>query len=122
MVGASLMLEDRREPVAATATGRYVNTVNLVNPQISLDPIPDLAGESPDGKLFYIAARGPLPLSGDQHASTGTTPGVLVLELLQDGRTGAVRGLARISNIDAGKVERADADGIRVRMPGFRGK
>jgi hypothetical protein len=106
--------------VYRSETGRYVGTVNLVDPQISLDPTPDLAGESPDGKFFYIAARGPLPLSGDPHASTGSTPGVLVLELLRDGRTGAVRGLARISNIDAANVERADAHGIRVRRLGFR--
>ena len=96
-------------------TGRYVETVNLVDPQVSLDPTPDLAGQSPDGRFFYIAARGPLPLSGDPHASTGSTPGLLVLELLKQGRTGAVRGLARITNKDAGGVERADAHGIRVR-------
>lgn len=103
-------------------SGRHVSTVNLVDPKISLDPRPDLAGESPDGKFFYIAARGPLPLSGDPHASTGSTPGVLVVELLKDGRTGAVRGLARIRNIDAGQDERADAHGIRVRTLGFHGK
>lgn len=96
-------------------SGRYVSTLNLADPNISLDPTPDLAGESPDGRFLYVAARGPLPLSGDPHASTGSTPGVLVLELLRDGRTGAVRGLARISNVDAGGVERADAHGIRVR-------
>ncbi len=96
-------------------TGRYVDTLNLADPKISLDPTPDLAGESPDGRFFYIAARGPLPLSGDPHASTGSTPGLLVLELLKQGRTGAIRGIARITNKDAGGVERADAHGIRVR-------
>jgi hypothetical protein len=45
---------------------------------------------------------------------------MLVLEVLKDGRTGAVRGLARISNIDAGNVERADAHGIRVRRKRLR--
>ena len=98
-----------------TDTGRYVDTLNLADPKISLDPTPDLAGESPDGRFFYIAARGPLPLSGDPHASTGSTPGLLVLELLKQGRTGAVRGIAPITNKDAGGIERADAHGIRVR-------
>jgi hypothetical protein len=97
------------------ASGHIVTTLNLADPAISKDPTPDLAGESPDGRFFYVAARGPLPLSGDPHASTGSTPGVLVIELLQGGRSGAVRGLARISNVDAGGVERADAHGIRVR-------
>lgn len=51
----------------------------------------------------------------DPHASTGSTPGLLVLELLQDGGDVAVRGVAPISNIGAGGVERADTHGIRVR-------
>lgn len=95
-------------------TGAYEGTLNLVSPY-SADPTPDLAGESPDGKYFYASLRGPNPLSGDPHASTGTTPGLLVVELLEDGRTGAVRGIARITNVDAAGVERADAHGIRVR-------
>jgi hypothetical protein len=96
-------------------TGAYVKTENLVSP-FSADPTPDLAGEAPDGKYVYLSLRGPLPLSGDPHASTGLTPGLLVVELLQDGRDVAVRGLAPISNIDAGGAERADGHGIRVRQ------
>lgn len=95
-------------------SGDYVKTESLVSP-FSADPTPDLAGEAPDGKYVYLSLRGPLPLSGDPHASTGSTPGLLVLEILKDGRDVAVRGLARISNIDAGGVERADGHGIRVR-------
>lgn len=102
--------------VYRASTGAYLRTLNLADPDISADPTPDLADTAPDGRFIYIAARGPLPLSGDPHASTGSTPGLLVLELLQDGRTGAVRGLARITNVDTGGVERADAHGIRVRL------
>ena len=102
--------------VYRASTGAYLRTLNLADPDISSDPTPDLADTAPDGRFIYIAARGPLPLSGDPHASTGSTPGLLVLELLQDGRTGAVRGLARVTNVDAGGVERADAHGIRVRL------
>jgi hypothetical protein len=96
------------------ASGAYVKTENLVS-SFSADPTPDLAGEAPDGKYVYLSLRGPNPLSGDPHASTGSAPGLLVVELLQDGRDVAVRGFAPISNVDAGGVQRADAHGIRVR-------
>jgi hypothetical protein len=96
------------------ASGEYEKTESLVSP-FSADPTPDLAGEAPDGKYVYLSLRGPLPLSGDPHASTGSTPGLLVVELRQDGRDMAVRGLAPISNIDAGGAQRADGHGIRVR-------
>jgi hypothetical protein len=100
--------------IYAAASGDHVKTESLVS-NFSADPTPDLASEAPDGKYLYLSLRGPLPLSGDPHASTGSTPGLLVLELLQDGRDVAVRGIAPISNIDAGGVERADGHGIRVR-------
>ncbi len=96
-------------------SGHHVATMNLADPDLSADPTPDLAGESPDGNFFYVSLRGPNPLSGDPHASTGSTPGLMVLEVLEGGRFGAVRGIARINNVDAGGVQRADAHGIRVR-------
>ena len=64
---------------------------------------------------MHASLRGPNPLSGDPHASLGTTPGLMVIEVMKDGRDLAVRGIARISNVDAGGVERADGHGIRVR-------
>lgn len=96
------------------ATAAFVKTENLVS-TFSGDPTVDLAGQAPDGKYVYASTRGPNPLSGDPHASTGSTPGLMVIELLQDGRDVAVRGLAPITNVDAGGVERADPHGIRVR-------
>lgn len=99
-------------------SGHKVGTVNIAAPGISLDPTPDLVGEAPDGRFMYVSLRGPSPLSGDPHASTGSTPGLLVLEVLQDGRALAVRGLTRITNVDAAGVERADGHGIRVRRLG----
>jgi DNA-binding beta-propeller fold protein YncE len=96
-------------------TGDFVATVDLVDPQLSTDPTPDLVSEAPDGQFFYASLRGPNPLTGDPHASTGTTPGLLVIEVLNHGQLGAVRGIARINNIDAGGVQRADAHGIRAR-------
>jgi len=95
-------------------SGCRINTINLIS-SFSQDPTPDLFANSPDSKWFFISTRGPNPLSGDPHSSTGTTPGLLIVRVKQDGRDGEVKGLVRISNVDAGGVERADAHGIRMR-------
>ena len=94
-------------------TGERVGTVDLRS-TFSADPTPDLFASSPDARWMFMSTRGPVPLSGDPHAATGTTPGLLVVELTAGGKRGRVRGLVRISNMD-GAVERADAHGIRVR-------
>jgi hypothetical protein len=62
-----------------------------------------------------VSLRGANPLSGDPHASTGSTPGLGVLQVEQAGRHGRVKAIARITNPDAGGVERADAHGIALR-------
>ncbi len=98
-----------------SASGERVNTVDLVSP-FSADPTVDLIGESPDRKFFFGTLRGPTPLSGDPHSSTGSTPGLLVMKLKAGGRDMQVRGLVPITNRDAAGVERADAHGIRVRL------
>jgi len=79
-------------------------------------PAVDIVAASPDGFAVYGATRGPSPLSGI-HAATGDTPGVLVLEVQQDGRTGTVRGLGRVTNVVDG-VERSDPHGLAVRRTG----
>jgi hypothetical protein len=56
-----------------------------------------------------------MPLSGDPHAATGTTPGLGVVQVRHDGWTGFVKAIAPISNVDLGGVERADAHGIALR-------
>jgi hypothetical protein len=114
---------DRNANVVAifrSESGHEVGTVNIVDPRKSSDPTPGLVGEAPDGRFMHVSLRGPSPLSGDPQASTGSTPGLLVLEVLQDGRAWAVRGLARITNVDAAGVERADGHGIRVPGTGTR--
>lgn len=95
-------------------SGFRVWTVNLVSP-FSSDPTPDLFAASPDRKYFFMSTRGPNPLSGDPHSSTGTDPGLMIVRLTFGGLSGEVKGLVRISNIDAGGIQRADAHGIRVR-------
>ena len=99
------------------ASGARVNTVALVSTHSS-DPTPDLAVVSPDGSRIFVSVRGPVPLSGDPHASTGSTPGLAVIQVTSGGRGGFVKAIARISNIDAAGVERADAHGIALRMVG----
>lgn len=95
-------------------SGEYVKTGSLVS-NLSADPTPDLVGEAPDGKYFYVSLRGPNPLSGDPHASTGSTPGLLTMEVLKNGDL-KVAGLAPITNVDSTGVQRADGHGIRVRL------
>jgi hypothetical protein len=96
-------------------SGARINTVNLVSAD-SFDPTPDLAVVSPDGSRIFVTLRGPVPLSGDPHASTGSTPGLAVIQVTAGGRDGFVKAIARISNIDAAGIERADAHGIALRI------
>ena len=81
--------------------------VELVEP-LSDDPTPDLIDVAPTGDLVFITLRGPNPLSGDPHVSTGSTPGLAVMTVGDGGRTGVVQRIIRISNVDAAGVERAD--------------
>ncbi len=81
----------------------------------SPDPTPDLLVLSPGGTHMFLTFRGPNPLSGDPHVSTGATPGVGVLRITAGGRDGVFEAIAPMSNPDAGGVERADAHAIWVR-------
>jgi hypothetical protein len=96
-----------------TATGNRVNTINLQG--ITADLSLDLGDISPSGNRVFFSTRGPNPLSGDPHASIGDLPGVAVIQVEQGGRHGRFKGVARISNVDAGGIERADGHGLRVR-------
>jgi hypothetical protein len=98
------------------ATGQHVNTVSLLGGPSS-DPTPDLADVAPSGNRIFVALRGPVPLSGDPHVSTGSTPGIGVVQVEKSGEGGFLKAVVPISNIDAAGVERADPHGIRVRNP-----
>lgn len=100
--------------IFSASAGTRIATLPLVS-AYSADPTPDLIAVSPDRRWFFLSTRGPTPLSGDPHASHGTDPGLLVVRVAADGRSGQVRGLARITNPDDSGAERADAHGIRVR-------
>lgn len=71
------------------------------------------AGEDISGRS---ASKAPVPLSGDPHASTGSTPGIGVIQVTAGGSDGFVKAIVRISNTDAAVVERADAHGIALRI------
>jgi DNA-binding beta-propeller fold protein YncE len=83
--------------------------------ELSDDPSPDLLDGSPSGGRVFVSLRGSIPLTGDPHVSTGSTPGVGVIRVTQGGRTGRLTRIARIANLDAGGIDRADPHALRVR-------
>ncbi len=83
---------------------------------MSDDPTPDLLAVSPNGSHAFMSLRGPVPLTADPHVSTGSTPGVGVLKVTQDGRDAIFEFVARVSNVDAGGVERADVHAMTIRV------
>jgi DNA-binding beta-propeller fold protein YncE len=89
--------------------------IDLPGP-LSDDPTPDLLDLAPGGNLAFFTLRGPTPLSGDPHVSTGSTPGFAIMAIHEGGSGGELKGVVRISNRDAAGVERADPHGIRVRV------
>ena len=90
------------------------NTLSLASNETP-DPSPDLMDIAPAGNRMFVSLRGSIPLTGDPHVSTGTTPGMMIMRIEEGGRRGDVIGIVRISNVDAAGVDRADPHGIRVR-------
>jgi hypothetical protein len=109
---------DRQQNVAEvfdTRTGANIRTVDL-NEGGPAGLAPDLAGRSPAGTRIFVSLRGPNPLSGDPHLSTGSTPGLGVIQVTKNGKNGKLKSVIPIHNIDANRIERADAHGIGVRL------
>ncbi len=66
-----------------------------------------------------MSFRGPMPLSSNVHHldnAAGTTPGVGVVQVDENGRQGRLVHMARIRNLRDG-VDRADPHGLKVRWP-----
>lgn len=117
LVGGNVWVFDRGAnlvEIFAANGGARRGTIALAG-NLSADPTPDLAAVSPGRSHVFVSLRGPNPLSGDPHVSTGSTPGIGVIEIGEDGRTGALRAIVPISNRDGGGVERADPHGIALR-------
>jgi YVTN family beta-propeller protein len=139
--GAYLWVADRGRNliwVVDTATDAVVNTIDLApwlrlsgrQPVVptaemlekaghcghfSPDPTPDLLVLSPQGTHMFLSFRGPNPLSGDPHVSTGATPGVGVLKITEGGRNGVFEAIAPMSNRGTDGAQRADGHALWVR-------
>lgn len=101
--------------VIDTETDELVNTIPLTG-DVSNDPTPDLLATSPNGSHVFMSLRGPNPLTADPHVSTGSTPGVGVIRVGEAGESGRFEALARVTNVDAGGVERADVHALTIRL------
>jgi hypothetical protein len=116
--GRHLWVMDRHANVAEiihVASGKRVNTVALTG-AISADPAPDLADTAPSGNRIFVALRGPLPLSGDPHNATGTTPGLGIIQVTRDGRSGRLIAVVPMTNANQQPKQAPDAHGLRVRL------
>jgi YVTN family beta-propeller protein len=101
--------------VVDTATDEVVNRIPVAT-GFAPDPTPDLLAVSPNGSHAFMSLRGPNPLTADPHVSTGSTPGVGVLKVLESGRNARFESVAPVTNIDAGGVERADIHALTIRI------
>lgn len=113
-----LWVMDRHANVAEiieTRTGRWVNTVPLAG-DVNSDPAPDLADRAPHGNRLFVALPGSVPLSGDPHNATGTTPGLGIIQVTQGGRTGRLVAVVPMTNSLQQPGQAPDAHGLRVRL------
>ena len=101
--------------VVDTVTDAIVNTIPLAG-TVSSDPTPDLIAVSPNGSHAFLSLRGPAPLTADPHVSTGATPGVGILKVLEGGRRAVFEAVAPASNVDAEGAERADVHALTIRI------
>ena len=115
--GRHLWALDRHGNVAEildTFTGRWVETIELAG-GLSDDPAPDLVDRSPLGDRLFVALRGSVPLSGDPHNATGSTPGLGVIEVGIGGRRGRLAAIVPLTNAMQQPGQAPDAHGLRVR-------
>jgi hypothetical protein len=115
-----LWVMDRHANVAEIVdvrSGKWVNTVNLAG-SVSDDPAPDLIDRAPGGNRLFVALRGPVPLSGDPHNATGSTPGLGIIQLTHGGRSGQLMAVVPMTNATQQPGQAPDAHGLRVRVLG----
>ncbi len=118
-VGQYLWVVDRagnKIEIIDTVTNLIVGMVNLVGTH-SQDPAPDLIGVAPDNSYVFTNMRGIHPLTGNNKSvnnAKGSTPGIMIIQVQNDGRSGKVVGISSVSNMKNGK-ETADPHGIAVR-------
>jgi len=118
--GQHLWVVDRARNVLVVvdaATDQVVNEIDLAS-EFSDDPAPDMIAASPDGQWVFMSLRGELPLTGDMpehHNAVGSTPGVGVMQVQDNGASGTFTNLAPMTNVVDG-VETSDTHGIAVRQ------
>jgi hypothetical protein len=103
--------------VVEVATDEVVAEIDLVG-ELSSDPAPDLIAVSPDGGWVFTALRGLVPLTAnnpDVNNAVGSSPGLGVVRVDPDGRSGALVGIAPITHPGADGADTADPHGIAVR-------
>jgi hypothetical protein len=113
-----LWVMDRHANVAEIIdvhSGEWVDTVNLVG-RSSDDPAPDLIDRAPVGHRLFVALRGAVPLSGDPHNATGSTPGLGIIKLTRGGRRGSLAAVIPLTNPLQQPGQAPDAHGLRVRI------
>jgi hypothetical protein len=85
----------------------------------SNDPTPDLLALSPHGNRFYVALRGPNPLS-ISHAAVGSCPGLGIVEITDGGKSGKLTHVLpapAIPGLVSGVIkDLADVHGAIVRL------
>ena len=81
----SLMTQDGK---ATGAPGTVCGTT--LGATANNDPTPDLLDISPQGHRFYVALRGPFPLT-ISHAAAGSCPGLGVVKLKDGGKRGVLQ-------------------------------
>jgi hypothetical protein len=116
--GKHLWVMDRHANVAEIIelrSGKWVNTVDLAG-AVSSDPAPDLVDRSPRGDRLFVALRGSVPLSGDPHNATGSTPGLGIIEVKHGGRGGGLLAVVPLTNPSQQPGQAPDAHGLRVRL------
>lgn len=101
--------------VLDVASGQRVATVNL-NGSLTNNAAPDLTDIAPSGNRVFVALRGSIPLSGDPHNATGSTPGLGVIQVTQGGRSGSLKSIVPLTNALQQPGQSPDAHGIRVRV------
>ena len=101
--------------VVDTSSNVVVSQFSLAGP-VSNDPAPDLMDISPSGNRMFVTLRGPNPLTGNNptfNNASGSTPGIGIIRVEQDGRRGTFFARVPISHVVDG-IERADPHGLRV--------
>jgi hypothetical protein len=115
--GRYLWVMDRHNDVAEIldlSSEQRVHTVPLNGP-LTDNAAPDLIDAAPGGDRLFVALRGPVPLSGDPHNAVGSTPGLGIIEITENGRSGALVAIVPMVNGQQQEGQAPDPHGLRVR-------